>query len=406
MLGTEDRAANAGRAPWMAAAALAVAAIAALTLGHGELPPSEPYPMNPFCLVCGDRGGADALLNVLLFVPLGLAVTRVWGWLPALALGIALSGTVEVLQASTPGRFPTIGDIVWNAGGTVLGAGLAHLQARLASLAPGARLALAGAVLLVPLLPAAVVAPAETDAEYFAQWAPRVSSGRSYRGTVTRVTLDGVSLPVGLLDHTDAARAALRRGAPLRVSFVADRPPPARAQIFRIVDARGNEIAAVAARGLDLLWTERKIADRFRLVSPAVVWRRALEGVAPGSIVTLVVRKEGGSVCIERDARARCGLRATLADGWETLEEDPGIPVLHALLRVLWLAAPAFVAGLMVGGAAPTRVLAIATFGAGAAASAGALPGAAAAASDLAMIAGGVILGSLASRAAGPRRIR
>lgn len=418
MLGTEDRAVNdgggrrpirrarpSGRALWMAAAALSAAAIASLTLGPGELPPSEPYPMNPFCLVCGDRGGADAILNVLLFLPLGLAVTRVWGWLPALGLAVAFSGTVEVLQASTPGRFPTIGDIVWNTGGAVLGAVVAHLQARLPSLAPRARLGLAATVLLLPLLPATVLGPAETDAEYFAQWAPRVSSGRSYPGRVTSVTLDGVSLPVGVLDRADAARAALRRGAPLRVSFVAARPLPERAQIFRIVDAHGDEIAAIAARGLDLSWTERTVASRFLLLSPAVVWRRALEGVAPGSAVTLVVRKEGGSVCIERDARSRCGLRATLADGWETLEEDPGIPVLNALLRVLWLAVPAFVAGLLAA-PVPVGVLLVSMFGVAAAALAGALPGAAVAVTDLALVVAGVVVGSLASRAADPRRIR
>ena len=40
--------------------------------------PPEDLP-SAFCLVCGGRGGADGILNVLLFLPLGFALMAATG---------------------------------------------------------------------------------------------------------------------------------------------------------------------------------------------------------------------------------------------------------------------------------------------------------------------------------------
>jgi VanZ family protein len=73
----------------------------------------------------------DVLLNVLLFMPLGVSLTR---WLTTrrrrpglLALAVvfgtccAVSYTIEVLQQFLPGRAPTLRDVLANSGGGVLG---------------------------------------------------------------------------------------------------------------------------------------------------------------------------------------------------------------------------------------------------------------------------------------------
>ena len=68
----------------------------------------------------------EGTLNVLLFVPLGVALAlllRRW-WACAPLLGFALSLTVETLQARVPGRVPDLHDVVWNTVGTAGGAAI------------------------------------------------------------------------------------------------------------------------------------------------------------------------------------------------------------------------------------------------------------------------------------------
>lgn len=72
----------------------------------------------------------DAALNVLFYVPLGVA--GVWsfrrkalGWAAAVVAGIALSGLIEWLQLWSPSRFGTLNDLLTNSLGTMLGATVA-----------------------------------------------------------------------------------------------------------------------------------------------------------------------------------------------------------------------------------------------------------------------------------------
>jgi hypothetical protein len=74
------------------------------------------------CIVCGTRGWADALANVLLFAPLGAALVaaRRTGARP-IAYGCALSCAVELAQTVIPGRDPSFGDVCFNTLGTAMG---------------------------------------------------------------------------------------------------------------------------------------------------------------------------------------------------------------------------------------------------------------------------------------------
>lgn len=66
---------------------------------------------------------AEAVANVLLFVPLGAAgallLRRYTGWV-VVGLGV-LSLAIEVLQASLPDRDPSYRDVVLNSGGALVG---------------------------------------------------------------------------------------------------------------------------------------------------------------------------------------------------------------------------------------------------------------------------------------------
>ena len=74
------------------------------------------------CIVCGNRGAADVLLNVFLFVPFGAALALERRSISQCALfGALLSAVIEVAQLYIPGRDSSIGDVLSNgAAGTGL----------------------------------------------------------------------------------------------------------------------------------------------------------------------------------------------------------------------------------------------------------------------------------------------
>lgn len=80
-----------------------------------------------FDVADGRRWLADGVLNLFLFVPVGLAV----GWhsrsftAPAL-FGLLLSIFIELAQIAVPGRDPGLGDILFNALGATIGALIAN----------------------------------------------------------------------------------------------------------------------------------------------------------------------------------------------------------------------------------------------------------------------------------------
>ncbi|MGH7318994.1 MAG: VanZ family protein, partial [Candidatus Rokuibacteriota bacterium] len=101
--------------------ALAMAVILIGTLWP-MTPRGEPVPF--FCLLCGEHGLADWILNVALFVPLGVGLV-IAGLRPATAVGIGLATTigVEALQVNVvAGRDTSLSDILSNTLGTLVGA--------------------------------------------------------------------------------------------------------------------------------------------------------------------------------------------------------------------------------------------------------------------------------------------
>ena len=108
-----------------------VLAIAVITLYPGSTP-STVFG----CVICGERGVADILNNIILFVPLGVALRlNGWTWKRALLASILVSGVVEAAQATVvPGRDPSPTDLVCNAFGGWLGGTLPGLTQRAAAL--------------------------------------------------------------------------------------------------------------------------------------------------------------------------------------------------------------------------------------------------------------------------------
>ena len=96
---------------------MAILVLTLLPSGSGP-----PFPFS-YDLGVGRRWLADGILNLCLFVPLGLAL----GWnsrsrWTAIFSGFLLSTLVEMAQSFVPGRDPALSDIVFNTLGTIVGA--------------------------------------------------------------------------------------------------------------------------------------------------------------------------------------------------------------------------------------------------------------------------------------------
>ena len=96
-----------------------LAAIALLTL----LPASGNNTTSGFaCVFCGQLATADAILNMLLFVPLGVGLALIGFQLrTAFLVAAFLSGGIDILQLNIPGRDPSTGDLLSISLGCALG---------------------------------------------------------------------------------------------------------------------------------------------------------------------------------------------------------------------------------------------------------------------------------------------
>lgn len=73
------------------------------------------------CVMCGDAVLSDAINNIVLSVPLGLALASVGPWRRPWRLLLLLSLGIEIAPLSAPRRYSAVSDVVTNTAGAVLG---------------------------------------------------------------------------------------------------------------------------------------------------------------------------------------------------------------------------------------------------------------------------------------------
>jgi hypothetical protein len=255
-------------ARWFCVASLALIGVATLTPQ-----PSQQHVAN-FCLICGVYGGVDAILNVFLFIPLGislaLARTRTRS---ALAAILGLSLAIEALQLfAIPGRDASAGDVVTNAiGGSigfVVGGRLSDLMrpaARVATWLTALWLALwlgAQFVFAYSLRPAMPAPP------YFGQIArPLGADAVTFPGDVLSVSLGSEPITKWRQANSAQLRTLLSNdpSPPLRVSVVAHAVPRSIAEIVSLSSAKAEDVFGFAGEDGDLLYTFRTGASVLRL---------------------------------------------------------------------------------------------------------------------------------------------
>ncbi|MCC6774310.1 MAG: VanZ family protein, partial [Gemmatimonadaceae bacterium] len=159
-----------------------IVAIVGATLRSLPSPPAPAVAVGPpsmFCLSCSDLGGVDAVLNVLLFVPLGAALAAATGrWGASLAVPVALSLAIEFLQLTViTGRDASVLDLLTNATGGLIGALIVMRRRTLLTPAPRTArvLALGAAAAAVGVMAstAALLRPSVPRMGLWGQWMPQ-----------------------------------------------------------------------------------------------------------------------------------------------------------------------------------------------------------------------------------------
>lgn len=324
---------------------IALSAIASLVLiVVATLMPGDPgVATYSNCLICGDRGLADAILNLALFVPLGAALAFGRIRTPRILLaGMAVSMAVELLQLYIPGRDPSAGDLLFNTLGAALGAGAPSLLAHWRSVS-GARAdwwaaiwACAAAVIV--LSSALLLAPALPRQVYYGQWTPDFANTERYRGRVVSAHIGDIRIRNGAIKRSEELRSQLLGGDMVRVRVIAGPSRQRNSPVFNIYDDTQHEVLSIIAEDEDLVIRYRMRATRLRLDQPTFTLRGALASVQPNGSWSLDLRLIDGGVCARVDELTECPLGFSAARGWSVLLHTLFPRWLETLLDVLWLA--------------------------------------------------------------------
>jgi len=295
--------------------------------------------LTELCLICGTRGSADAVLNVVMFVPLGFLIASLGrGVGVAFLFGLMSSTLIEGSQLFIPGRYPGVSDLLWNSSGALVGALLWRAgRRRVESPKPGAVLGAAGFVAVSLLLGGVLLTPTQTDADYWGQWTPALGYMPQYSGRILNASLSGRPFPSYRLPDEPPHRRLLEDGWELRGSVVAGEGPRSVAPILSVYDQNLQEIVLLGAHRDDLVYRERTLGKAMRFDSPDVRVLGGLAGVQPGDTMLVAGRREG-ELCLQVGDVERCGAGVTPGRTWGLLLYLEGPPEsFRRTLDLLWL---------------------------------------------------------------------
>lgn len=225
-----------------------------------------------YCFVCGKFAGVDAILNVALFLPFGVALALLGFQLRGVAaISFLTTFAIESLQvAIVPGRNASIADLATNTVGGILGFALSGAASSL--VCPSKTLALrlfalwSFSWLVVQLAVALAFIPAATDSPYHGQITRRTPTSGHFIGVVREARIAKVPF-VNSAFATQAIRNAMdeQRALHLSASVVRASCSPGRADILRVVDEKQRDIAVLQQRGDGVAFGIRTGADVMRL---------------------------------------------------------------------------------------------------------------------------------------------
>jgi hypothetical protein len=247
----------------------------------------------------------DVLLNVLLFVPLGIALHYAGLRLPFIAAaGLCVSVVIEALQLGfIAGRDASLSDLITNTLGVVLGGLLGATWRTLVFPRPSRALRHATvygiAWATIWGASAALLHPDPRPGQYYGQWAHDFDDNRTqWRGAVSDVRLNGIPVPDGLVPD-EPLRDALEGGKfTLELHGISGPQPHKVAQIFGLASSQSEIFVEWTQYGRDLRFMIRHGPSLLRLRSPILRFDAAAPADS-GLAIHLIVRERAGTLSAE-----------------------------------------------------------------------------------------------------------
>jgi VanZ family protein len=345
---------------------LAFAFVARLTLTSARFDPEEARAGFTCIFACHSEGLRDLLSNILLFMPLGWALSH---WMrPRRALGLCLLATIaiETLQATVlTGRDSSLRDILSNTAGGAIGIWLFGSWRSL--LWPDTRVSralglLATAVWAVVLTCSAYgTGLAPSTRTWFGLWTTQYGEYAQYPGKLLSLDVNGATPPHGEMPEPIPLRGAMNQNSFLLRAKVISGPEPRRtAPIFSIVDRNHDEQLVVGQDRYALLLQVRTRFEQWEF-RPLIARLAMFPGRAEGDTVNIEAGKEAGDLVLRAStATEHAEVKLPLTAGWGWAAMLPfryPVQVEWLLLNPLWLAGLILPVGYWFGRAGPVAGL-------------------------------------------------
>jgi hypothetical protein len=311
------------------------------------------------CLVCGEGGGTDVFLNLLLFTPMAIGLRLLgWPWRRVVAAAALVSLTVESLQYSVVvGRDSSLSDLLANTIGAAAAAALAPQLPGLLAPDPARarRLLLIAAALFLGVLALSALGlrPGVLPGRLWSACTSRSPSVGDWTGTRRSVVLNRDTLPCDrtLADSTPIRTALMAGETTLRIDALSGRPTGRRELVHAVSIPRAS-LLALMQEGSTAVLSVPTVSQRLRLSMLSVPLRDAFPS-KPGVPFELQAGQEGRRIWISSSHSGRQrSVKLTLSPsfGWSVLmwgRLQPGPE--FRILTALWLGALIFPAGYWAG---------------------------------------------------------
>ena len=244
------------------------------------------------CLVCGDLGGVDFFLNILLFIPLGIGLGLAgFSWRRAILLAGLLSFGIELLQMKViAGRDASLSDILTNTTGGGIGALLGGYWRRIVHPppVPARLLALAYALSLTGICAGTAWALGPTwpvGAPWYGQWAPDLGgSFDPFLGKLLTLEAGGEPLLPGRAIDEPRLEDAVAANPSMAFRAVLGPQPTRLAPVGAIYDGWQRQVLLIGQDQQDLAFRLRMRASILKLRAPGINLHNGLAG-QPGDTV-------------------------------------------------------------------------------------------------------------------------
>jgi hypothetical protein len=298
------------------------------------------------CLVCGESGGADVALNLLLFIPLGTGLALLgWPWSRVVASCALLSLGVETLQyAASTGRDASLSDLLTNTMSGAMGAAAARRLSLLLSPDPllARRFSLIAAAAWLGILAFTALsmrpwAPAGRLRNYCT---PSYPTSELFTGTARTMTLNGVTLSCDQDVPRGEIRQEIRRGQVVLETVAVGADSSFERRVIHLVRAPGTTLLFLARHGRTAVFKAPTLAEALGFFAPAVRLPHAFPSGRGGPVV-LDAEANGHRLrlsAVHDEGRRAVELALSPSFGWTLLFASPigpGLPL--RVVAALWL---------------------------------------------------------------------